>query len=117
MKKALFRFSISSPDPKQEEKKLDLLVPLSPAKDAEPELKVSLHTSFNPVNGNEQLFKLTTTMKFRIRIYSDYTVLNKDTYAEAFEVAMNKDMPNELTVSPINQKDTVTLKPIKILED
>jgi hypothetical protein len=56
-------------------------------------------------------------MKFRIRIYSDYTVLNKDTYAEAFEVAMNKDMPNELTVSPINQKDTVTLKPIKILED
>ena len=117
MRKALFRFTIDSPGPKEEEKKLDLLVPLSPTKDAEPELKVSLHTSFNPVNGNERLFKLTTTMKFRIRIYSDYTVLNKDTYAEAFEVAMNKDMPNELTVSPINQKDTVIVKPIKVLED
>ena len=117
MRKALFRFTIDSPGPKEVEKKLDLLIPLSPTKDVEPDLKVSLETSFAPINESEQLFKLRTAMKFRIRIYSDYTVLNKETYAEAFEVAMNKDMPNELTVSPINPKDTVIVKPIKILED
>ena len=34
-----------------------------------------------------------------------------------FNVAMNNDNPVELIVTPINPKDTVIVKPIKIIQD
>jgi preprotein translocase subunit SecB len=117
MKKALLRFTVSSKNEKGEPGSLSLEVPLSPTKEVEPEINVSLETSFKPLKENNELFKIVTTVKLNIKIYSDYKILNKEDYYEYFNVAMNKDKPNELTISPVNIKDIVSIKPISILED
>ena len=117
MKKALFRFSVSTKNKNGEQGSLILEVPMSSTKDVEPEIKISQAVRFEPLKENEELLKLVSTLKFNIRIYSDYKIINKNEYADFFDVAMNKDKPNELTISPVNRSDEITLKPIKILED
>ena len=117
MKKALFKFSINSSLKEQQSRELEILVPLNPSKKVDPEVRISQETKFIPVDENGQLLKHVSILKFGIRIYSDYTILNKDTYYESFNVEMNKDKPNELCISPCCAFDSVYLKPIKIVEE
>ena len=118
MRKALFRFATKPKGSKKETEELVIRVPLNPSNDNEPELRISQETKFVTVNGNEQLFKLTTVMKFIIPIYSDHLIMtSKEDYINSFNVAMNNDNPVELIVTPINPKDTVIVKPIKIIQD
>ena len=61
MKKALFRFSVSTKNKNGEQGSLILEVPMSSTKDVEPEIKISQAVRFEPLKENEELLKLVST--------------------------------------------------------